>query len=339
MRKRLSLIILTLVLALSLTACGGKPELVTRQIFAMDTVMDFAVYGGDTEGFLAAATDEIHRLEDLLSRTKEESDVSRINGGGTITVSSETADLLKSALYYSDLTGGAFDMTIAPLVTAWGIHTEDPHVLTQPEIDTLLPLVGSEHVRIEDQAVTLDEGCSVDLGGITKGYASGRLAALFAQYEITGGWVSLGGNVYTYGSKDGENPWLVSIRDPSEPAGAAVMLTLSDQFAVTSGGYQRYFTAGDGTVYQHILDPATGAPARSDLLSVTIIGTDGTMADALSTALYVMGETESCDFWRAHRDDFDMILITGDARILYTPRLEGTLTLEEGGRYEAQPVS
>ncbi len=337
--KRFSCMLLALVTILLLTACGSQQKLQTHQIFAMDTVMDFAVYGGDSQGFFTAATQEINRLEALLSRTKAESDISRINGGGTVTVSEETAELLQEALYYAQLTDGAFDMTVAPLVNAWGIHTEAPRVLTQDEIASLLPLVGSEHLHLDGTTVSLDEGCSIDLGGIAKGYASVRLAQLFEVYGIQGGWVSLGGNVYTYGTRDGKAPWLVSIRDPSSPAGAAVMVGLSNQFAVTSGGYQRYFTAEDGTVYQHILDPKTGAPAQSDLLSVTIICPDGTMADAYSTALYVMGAQGAADFWRSHSSNFDMILITADGQLLYTPGLENSLTLEEGGRYEARPLT
>ncbi len=334
MKRRISFLLL-LGLVLSLTACGHRHDVQTHQIFAMDTVMDFAAYGGDTQGFFTAATQEINRLEALLSRTREGSDIAHINAGGTVSVSVETAALLQEALDYAQVTGGSFDMTVAPLVNAWGIHTETPRVLTQADIDALLPLVGSEHVHIDGTTVQLDPDCAIDLGGIAKGYASMRVAQLFEVYQIEGGWVSLGGNVYTYGTKDGKAPWLVSIRDPQSPAGTAAMVGLSHKFAVTSGGYQRYFTAEDGTVYQHIIDPATGAPARSDLLSVTIISDNGTMADAYSTALYVMGAQGAADFWRSHRDAFDMVLITSDGKVLYTPGLETSLTWEEGGSYKA----
>lgn len=335
-RKRFFCLLLSCIMVLSLGACAPKQELQTQQIFAMDTIMDFAVYGGDTEGFFAAAAQEINRLENLLSRTRDNSDIARINDGETVNVSPETKELLDAALQYSRITDGAFDMTIAPLVTAWGIHTESPHVLTQEEIDALLPLVGSHHVHMDGSKVSLDEGCSIDLGGIAKGYASQRLAALFQTYDIQGGWVSLGGNVYTYGTKDDDTPWAVAIRDPLDGAASAAMVDLSDTFAVTSGGYQRYFTAEDGTVYQHILDSKTGAPAQSDLLSVTIIAKDGTMADAYSTALYVMGQEDAVRFWRAHRDDFDMILINDDNRLLYTPGLEEQITVDPAGTYQAE---
>ena len=338
MKKRIVALGCALMLVLGLTACGKPAEMVTRQIFAMDTVMDFAVYGGDTEGFLSAAAQEINRLEELLSRTRESSDIYKVNEDGEAVVSEETAELLQAALHYDEVTGGAFDMTIAPLVTAWGIHTDDPHVLSEEEIGALLPLVGSEHVHMEGNKVSLDADCAVDLGGIAKGYASAQLAGLFEEYGIAGGWVSLGGNVFAYGLKDSGQGWTVGIADPHNEPGNPAAVTLSGQFAVTSGGYQRFYTAPDGTVYQHILDPKTGAPAVSNLLSVTIICKDGTMADAYSTALYVMGEEGAVDFWREHSEDFDLLLITQDDRVLYTPGLEGNIVFAEGGRYTPQPI-
>ena len=338
MKKRLLALGCALALVLGLSACGKSEEMVTQQIFAMDTVMDFAVYGGDTEGFLSAAGQEINRLEGLLSRTRETSDIYKVNENGEAQVSEETAELLKAALHYDEVTGGAFDMTIAPLVSAWGIHTEEPRVLSKDEIDELLPLVGSEHVHMEGDKVSLDAGCAVDLGGIAKGYASQQLAGLFEEYGISGGWVSLGGNVYTYGEKADGKGWTVGIADPHNEPGNPAAVTLSNQFAVTSGGYQRFYTAPDGTVYQHILDPKTGAPAVSDLLSVTIICKDGTMADAYSTALYVMGEEGAVDFWREHSGDFDLLLITQDDHVLYTPGLEGNIVFAEGGRYTAEAI-
>ncbi len=335
--KRLFSLLLALCLVFPLTACAPKEE--TMQLFAMDTVMDMLAVGGKADEALSAAAQEINRLEALLSRTRQTSEVSAINSGETVTVSAETAALLHRALQYSALTGGAFDITIEPLVSAWGIHTETPKVLTSDEISALLPLVGSEHVHISGDQVTLDAGCSIDLGAIAKGFASDRVAQIFRDYGVEGGWASLGGNVYAHGTKDGGKPWSVAIRDPQNTGGTAALVALSDQFAVTSGGYQRYFTAEDGTVYQHIIDPATGTPAMSDLLSVTIICTDGTMADAYSTALYVMGLDGAKAFWQQHSSDFDMVLINKDNRLYYTPGLDGKLTVDEGGAYHADLLS
>ena len=233
---------------------------------------------------------------------------------------------------YTAATDGAFDITIAPLVSLWGITTDSPHIPTQQEIDVLLPLVGPEHLHLSGDTVTLDDGCAIDLGGIAKGYASDRVAAIFARHGITSGTISLGGNVYVCGSKPNGQPWVVAIQDPRSD-GYAVTVALTDSFAVTSGGYQRYYTAPDGTVYQHILDPKTGYPVESDLLSVSILCDNGTMADAYSTALYVMGSAGAQAFWRTH-GGFEMILITTAGQVLYTPGLSEKITPTEGSGYE-----
>mgnify|MGYP001519761047 CR=1 FL=1 len=381
--KRLACLLLACLTALALAACGAKkPQAIS--LFAMDTYMTLAAYGDSADEALTAASREINRLEAILSRTIDTSDISRLNAGETVAVQQETRELLTRALALADETGGTFDMTVAPLVALWGITSDAPHVPAQEEIDALLPLVGGEHVHM-DGGVTLDEGCAVDLGGIAKGYASQQVADIFRAYDVTSAVVSLGGNVYVCGSKPDGSVWNVGIQDPAA-SGYAATVALTDCFAVTSGGYQRYFEAADGTVYQHIIDPATGypvqsdllsvsivtrrsagappgvsfrsraasvltswvyqhildprtgRPADSDLLSVTVISDDGTAADAYSTALYVMGEQEAVSFWRAH-GGFELILITADGRLLYTPGLSDAITAPEGCAYDFQPIA
>ena len=318
-------------LLLCLSGCGVQSEPEQLSLFAMDTYMTLAAYGDKASEALAACGQELNRLDGALSRTREGSEIYTLNAQGRADVSRETADLISAALTLSKATGGVFDPTVAPLVTLWGITADSPRVPQQTEIDALLPLVGTEHVTLEGTRVTLDEGCAMDLGGIAKGYASDRLADIFAQYGVDSALVSLGGNVYARGAKPGGQAWSVAVQHP-EQDGYAAMLSLTDAFAVTSGGYQRYFTGPDGTVYQHILDPKTGWPVQGDLLSVTIVADSGTMADAYSTALYVMGLAAAEDFWR-QTGGFDMVLITKDGQVLYTPGLADRLTEVEGSGY------
>lgn len=330
--KRIVCLLLAMLAALSLTACGRGEEPEKQELFAMDTYMSLIAYGDGARDALAAAAREINRLERELSRTVSTSDVYQLNAGGSASVSDETAALLTAAVEYSEKTGGLFDVTIAPLVTLWGITTDSPRVPSQGEIDALLPLVGSDHIRLDGDTVTLDTGCAVDLGGIAKGYASDRVAEILRQNAVTGAAVSLGGNVYVCGQKPDGTGWSVAVQDPKNTDSYALTLELTDTFAVTSGGYQRFFTGEDGTVYQHILDPRTGRPAETDLLSVTVIAQNGTMADAYSTALYVMGEQGACDFWRQSAAAFDLVLVTSDGRVLYTPGLEGHIS-QKGADY------
>ena len=334
--KRLISLAFALALILSLTACGA-PKMAQSSIFAMDTYMTLVAYGDKAQDALAEAGRAINALEQQLSRTRENSDVWCINhGGGQVDLT--TARLVEQSFRFSDETDGAFDITIAPLVDLWAINSDSPHVPTQAEIDALLPLVGVEHIHVDGDAVTLDKGCAIDLGGIAKGYASDRVAEIFAEHGIKSGTVSLGGNVYVCGKRPDGNPWNVAVQDP-KGEGYACVLSLSDTFAVTSGGYQRFFTAEDGTVYQHIIDPATGYPVQSDLLSVTVVCSNGTRADAYSTALYVMGEEAAIRFWESRQGGdhaFEAVFITTDGRIVCTPGLTDQFVPQEDASYEVQ---
>ena len=341
MRRFVCLLLATL-LALSLCGCGGMQES-RLDLFAMNTYMVITAEGGDTEEAVKSVSREISRLENALSRTIDTSSVSRLNADGGARLDEETSSLLAAALTYSADTNGAFDVTIAPLVELWGITSDDPRVPSQEEIDALLPLVGSEHIHLDGREATLDQGCAIDLGGIAKGFASDKAASILTGSGADRACANLGGNVYVY-SREGHDAWNVAIQDPQGKDGYVCILSLTDHFVVTSGGYQRYFTGPDGTVYQHILDPKTGYPVQSDLLSASVIlprsGDEltGTRADAYSTALYVMGEHGAADFWRAHRD-FDMVLVTTDGRVVYTPGLASVFHEAEGGSYVCEQLA
>lgn len=341
MRRFVCLLLATL-LALSLCGCGGTQES-RLELFAMDTYMVITAEGGDTEEAVKSVSREISRLENALSRTIDTSSVSRLNDEGGARLDEETSSLLAAALTYSADTNGAFDVTIAPLVELWGITSNDPRVPSQEEIDALLPLVGSEHIHLDGREATLDEGCAIDLGGIAKGFASDKAASILIGSGADRACANLGGNVYVY-SREGHDAWNVAIEDPQGKDGYVCILSLTDHFVVTSGGYQRYFTGPDGTVYQHILDPKTGYPVQGDLLSASVIlprsGDElaGTRADAYSTALYVMGESGAADFWRAHRD-FDMVLVTTDGRVVYTPGLASVFHEAEGVSYVCEQLA
>ena len=340
--RRFVCLLLAALLTVSLCGCGGTQES-RLELFAMDTYMVITAEGGDTEEAVKSVSREISRLENALSRSIDTSSVSRLNDEGGARLDEETALLLAAALTYSADTNGAFDVTIAPLVELWGITSDDPRVPSQEEIDALLPLVGSQHIHLDGREATLDEGCAIDLGGIAKGFASDKAADILSRSGADRACANLGGNVYVY-SRENSRAWNVAIEDPQGKDDYVCILSLTDHFVVTSGGYQRYFTGPDGTVYQHILDPKTGYPVQSDLLSASVIlprsGDElaGTRADAYSTALYVMGESGAADFWRAHRD-FDMVLVTTDGRVVYTPGLASVFHEAEGESYVCEQLA
>lgn len=339
--KKLTCFLAALALTLTLAGCGQEAPTAELSLFAMDTYMTLSATGDGGEAAVAEVSRLINTLEQHMSRTLDTSDVSLLNRQGYGRLDGDTDTLLRLAVAYSVETGGSFDPTIAPLVDLWGITSDDPHVPTRSEIDALLPLVGSDHIRWSGEDVTLDEGCAVDLGGIAKGYASDKAAAVLTEAGLTRACANLGGNVYVW-SGDGQ-PWNVGIQDPNDPQGWVCTLALDDHFIVTSGGYQRYFVQ-DGTVYQHIIDPKTGSAVGSDLTSVSIITRyeedkhEGTRADAYSTALYVKGEDEAIAFWR-EKGDFDMVLVSPDGRVLYTPGLADRFTEVKDSNYVYQQLT
>ena len=352
--KRFFALLLAALLAVAAAGCGTMdPDEAQEsiQVIAMDTAMIFTAYGINSSKADYAAEEEVYRLEALLSRTDPDSAVARLNSQGPAEVDRELWDLMETAMSYTAATGGAFDITVAPVLLAWGFTTDSFQVPTEAELEDLLPLVGAEHVRSlgenADGTVTveMDPGTQIDLGAIGKGYASDQVAAIFREYEIPRGLVQLGGSVLAIGDRPDGAAWMVGIKDPRDPDNAeafAAVLNLIDAYAVTSGSYQRYFEQ-NGEIYHHIIDPATGYPADSGLTSVTVVADsadgNGTMCDALSTALFVMGEEKALEFWRSGQYDFQLVLVTEDGRVVVTDGLSDVLTEIEDNGYTYEIVS
>lgn len=318
------------------SAGGSANKICTRQIFAMDTVMSFTAYGKHCEEAVDAAIEEVKRLDALLSTGSPESEISRLNETGRTTVSEDTAVLFERALAFYEDTGGLFDVTVYPLIELWGFPAGEYHVPSEEELAGILPLVGAFQVELSEgpsadgmqkAQVELGEGQRADLGGIAKGYTSARIMEIYEQYGVRSGMVSLGGNVQVLNRKPDGSGWRIGIRDPAESESMAAVLTVENSAVVTSGGYERYFEE-DGNTYIHILDPRTGYPAAGDLASVTVVSADGTLADALSTALYIMGLAETLDYWKVYGEDFELVLITGAGEIYATERLEACIETE-----------
>ena len=326
--KRIFIVFLCLCLFL-LPGCGaaGEAAASTRYLTAMDTVMTLTAYGADRDRALEAAVAEIRRLDSLLSIGNDSSDISRLNREKTAVLSPDAASLLGSALDLARDTQGVFDPTVYPLVKLWGFYDKDYHVPSRQELSQALDLVDYQEVSLgEDGQASLGPGQQIDLGGIGKGFTSQRVTELLRDAGITSAMVSLGGNIQCLGAKPDGSPWNIGIRDPfGEDVYAAVRVT--DKAVITSGGYERYFKDPDtGNIYRHILDPRTGFPAEKGLSSVTVITSDGTLGDGLSTALYIMGLEDATAYWQAHREAFEAVFITDDGTLYATEGLRGSLT-------------
>lgn len=320
---------LCLLLALSLAGCAGRdqaePETIT--LFAMDTYMELRAYGG--EAALEEAAALIYALDGALSVTNEESEIYALNRDKRAALSPDAAALTGAALELCARTGGALDVSIYPVSRAWGFTTGEYKVPSEEEISRLLRAVDHRRVRLEGSVAELGGDMMIDLGSVAKGFASGRVIALLRSAGVASALVNLGGNVQTLGTKPDGSPWRVAIRDPFGD-GTLGVVEVADKAVITSGGYERFFEQ-DGEVYWHILDPATGRPARAGLVSVTVVGEDALVCDGLSTALFVMGPDGAAALWR-ESGDFEAVLVTDDGGVLITEGLEDCFSVSESDR-------
>ena len=330
--SRLTALFLALLL---LTGCAGQgsapasnpgADKSTRTVLAMDTIMDLTVYGPEGQTALDSGEETILSLEKRLSVTDEESEIYAANhsGGASVAVSDDTAELLRTALDLCGSTGGALDVTIYPVVSAWGFTNGNYRVPGEGELAGLLARVDYTRIALDGGTLTVPDGMELDLGAVAKGYTGDRVMERFRAAGVTSAIISLGGNVQALGTKPDGSLWQVAVQDP-EGSGYAAVLSVADKAVITSGGYERYFEE-DGKIYWHIIDPATGRPAENGLESVTIVADSGVLADGLSTALFVMGADKAAEYWRAN-GGFDFILIDDGGVVTITEGLEDCFSL------------
>ena len=336
-------ILAAFLLLLCLAGCTPQPKSYTADFFAMDTFMSITAYGDDEQAAQDTAVQleqRINALEPALSRTREDSDLYRLNhaDGAACEVSEDTYAAIEAAVQFAEWTGGAFDPTMAPLTDLWGINTDHAHVPAQTEIDAALTHVGYQNIELlGNNQVRLLNGAQLDLGGIGKGFATDAAAAMLDGTQ--GVLATLGGNIGAYGenpNRDSGN-WVVGIADPDDNAAFIATVEVRGLSVVTSGDYERYFEQ-DGKRYHHIFDPATGYPADSGLRSVTVIDESSTRADALTTALFVMGLEEGMAF--CGQNDIAAVFVTADKQVHVTDKVSTVCTFaflgEEKGYTHAQ---
>lgn len=325
-----------MIVLLLLYGCNNEKVMeennMKRNIFAMGTSITIDVYGKASPEILEEAEKRIYEIESLLSVTDSKSEIYRINhnSGKENAVSKETAHLISSALEISRETKGAFDPTIYPVLRAWGFTTESYQVPTEEELVSLMKNVGYDKVKLNDNTIFTLEGMQLDLGGIAKGYTGDIVSELLKKDGVSSAIINLGGNVQLIGAKPNGSPWRIGIKAPNKE-GYIGVLELTNCAAVTSGGYERNFTGEDGKIYSHILDPATGKPVDSEMLSATVIGKEGRICDAFSTALFVMGTEKSISYWEKVKN-FEMILLTDNQEIYITKNLKDIFTLDKNYR-------
>ncbi len=287
----------------ALTAGGGcalaqpSDDYISRTGFFLDTVVTLKLYDTDDESLLDECFALTAEYEELLSRTREGSDVWNINhsAGVPVEISQETADLLATALDYCELSGGKFDISVAPVVSLWNFTSQERagEIPEDAALADALPHVDYRNITLDGTTVTIaDPDASIDLGGIAKGYIADCLKDYLTGQGVASGLIDLGGNMLTIGTKPDGSQWNIGIRKPFSQTGELITaVRCTDQSIVTSGTYERYFEK-DGEIYHHILDPSTGYPIQNGLTSVTILSDRSMDGDALSTTCFTLGLTD-----------------------------------------------
>ena len=329
MKKR----VFTLFIVLSMLCGCSSLKNSSQDFFAMDTFMNISVWSSsksDADTILSNAKKKVNELSNRLSRQISSSSIAKLNSanGEPVTLDDDAYNALKQAVELAEFTNGAFDPTTAVLSDLWGIGTDSPTVPSDEQITEALTHVGYENiVFLENNQVKLLNGAQVDLGGIGKGYATDLVTKDISTPILA----SLGGNIGAYG----ENPnsdnglWSIGLADPDNNSSYIASIKIKDLSIVTSGDYERYFEQ-DGVRYHHIFDPKTGYPAQNELRAVTVIDRNSTRADALTTALFVMGLDEGIKFCKDN--DINAVFITKEHKIYTVGSIN--LTLAEGADYE-----
>ena len=288
---------------------GGLSEvkLLKQTRMIMGTFAEVTVYSNDekTAGkAIEGALDEMGRMDRIMSNYKKDSELSRLNRNAVkapVPCGAELLDVIEKSQYYSELSDGAFDITISPFVALWGFFDEKGHIPPNKEIDRLLPAVSYKNIVIsksvdpkKPSTVFLkNTQTQIDLGAIGKGYAVDKALEIIKNFGIDNACVNLGGNIYVLGASAGKNAWKIGVQHPRNKDEILGYLELKNEATATSGDYERFFEI-KGNRYSHIINPKTGMPVNG-IIAVTIVAPTGTEVDALSTSVFVLGHEKGME--------------------------------------------
>lgn len=268
----------------------------------LHTVVQISIYHEGQEAVMDEAITKIKDLEALLSPSIEGSDIYKINqaaGKEAVKVDPKTFELIKTSIEISEESQGKFDISIGVITNLWKIGSEQARKPSDQEIQAALPFVDYRKITLDEdkQTVKIEEGMSLELGAISKGYIADQIRQLFIDRGVTTAIINLGGNVIVMGtSPNNTDGWQVGIQDPDQTRGVTVgTVPSSDRSVVTSGIYERYLQEGDD-IYHHIMDPRTGYPVGNNISGVTVFTNSSTQGDALSTLLFIYGIEDGLDY-------------------------------------------
>ena len=326
MRVR-TVLLLLMICTVLFAACSHETPHAKRSAVLMDTVITLQARGEQADAAVDAAMERLAQLDQMLGESNPGSVVNQLNesaGKSYVKLPAEVWHILEVSQEYSELTHGAWDITMGEAIALWGIGTEYAHVPSEAELEQAKEKIGWQHLKLraEDRSAMLErEGMRIHLGGIAKGYALDEMRRIFQQYGIQDGLIDVGASsLCAMGKNDRETAWSIGIRHPRKEKELLVQVTLSDEMLSTSGDYERFFEQ-EGKRYHHILDPATCRPSESGVMSVTVVMADemqdaGMLCDLLSTAVFVMGPQEGQRFLENLPDPVFGEIAATDGRIL-----------------------
>ncbi|MGV8145905.1 MAG: FAD:protein FMN transferase [Alkaliphilus sp.] len=317
-----------------LVACTSQTEKLAKQNqFILGTYGHIQVHApSESKGnrVVQLAFERIREIENLMSATLRESDISKINARmdySPIEIDRETLSIIQKGIFFEKITEGAFNIALGNLIDIWDTHKEDKKIPSNDSILHALKYIDTGSLQMNNNAISIScLNLQINLGGIAKGYAVDEAVKTLIANNVTSALVSLGGDIYALGYRTNKSPWIVGIQNPKLGQNNVIIkLPLSNKAIVTSGDYERYFIK-DGIRYHHILDPTTGYPADNQLTSVTIISDSAIVGDVFSTAVFVMGLEKGIEFIES-QSRVDAILITKDNIVHITSGLENKIEI------------
>lgn len=319
--------IVILLFAGIMTACSSrekKPE--TARTYMMGTIVEISIYeyDGNSREVLEGCIKLCGKYDKVFSRTMEGSELYNLNiemaKDGETEISDELRALMESSVYYSQISGGAFDITIGSVTALWDFVSASEHIPDESELNEAIKHVSYENIIIDGNKISAPVGTVFDLGAVAKGHIADRLKEYLLEKGVVSAIVNLGGNVLCIGGLRGEKPFTIGIKKPfGEDGEISAYLKIKDLSAVTSGPYERYFVRED-RLYHHILDTKTGYPVETELQSVTIISGSSELCDAMSTACFAMGLQKSKNLIESLEDVY-AIFIDNEGQIIITENL------------------
>ncbi|MBQ4531043.1 MAG: FAD:protein FMN transferase [Lachnospiraceae bacterium] len=300
-----------------LCGCSLEHDYSEQGIF-FDTLVSINIYGTKDKTVMEDCLILCEEYEQKFSRTIDTSEISKLNSakGQWVELSEDTVGLIEEAIEYSEMTEGAFDITVAPLTELWHVNDNEGMIPSKEEIEKAKSHINYKLIEIDGNKVRLkDKEAQIDLGGIAKGYIADKLKALMMERGVKSAMINLGGNIAVIGTKKDGNNWNVGIQKPFADRNEVIgSVSVQDKTIVSSGIYERYFEY-KGEIYHHILDPYTGYPTDSDLGAVTIIGESSAIADALSTSCILLGSEKGMELIESI-PEVEAVFITRDEKII-----------------------